>query len=491
MVFGARGGVIGRASGLWFGAMVAAGVMCPAVVLEMSESAVFADAPEDYQLESMGGVFMMEDATLGGGPVTPAHLRQYAEVLGLSEHQLEIARELQRELFAEYRRAWTLFREATMDLQYEQQLAAEGVEPNWMEQQQIVREQSREFAAIRERLTNRFDEDVRLLLTGDQAARWEEYERTRRRVTTLSRFGVFPDERLDLLRIARDLDGPEALSAEAASLLEQYAIELDSAIRRRNEVSEPLRDDVEAFVGAQHRLWTQDGGVVDWEAGQAEIEDKRSVAIKSALAYRDASRRVRDVNRRYIELIAAALGPAAGETFRGVIAEEREVGGSRPNLFVGGSKAQMALLFVDEFDALSAAVSIQGRMMSVMTGSRDEPPNVRVPGLTTEQIEKLQALRDEFERRRAAIMAKHDAGGDDEEPPTLVIRYQGGSVALVKLNEQGLPITSPWEAMQGTGDSEEMKARQRELIELDREIIHQLRGVLTLDQRSVLAHLMM
>ncbi|MFG0283686.1 MAG: hypothetical protein ACF8R7_04630 [Phycisphaerales bacterium JB039] len=230
----------------------------------------------------------------GGGQMGPSvstrDLETYAGMLGMDEGQ----RELAMALFESYRDSIEAeaqkFRDAMEDARAEFQQtqdrsAFEG-----------VREQGEAYQQRRENLEQTFFSDVKSLLTPEQEQAWPKVERAHRRNTTLQR-GLMSGERVDLVQIASEVEVGDNPRVTAA--LGLYEVDLDRVLVRRNQVIE------DAF--GQVRELFEDGD-----------QDRIERVFDNA---RDASKQVRDVNRRYADQIAALLDAEKAAAFRAAVQE--------------------------------------------------------------------------------------------------------------------------------------------------------------------------
>jgi hypothetical protein len=156
-----------------------------------------------------------------------------------------------------------------------------------------------EWRNTRQQLRGDFVADVHTILTDEQAAQWPDLERLLRREKTLPR-SQFSGEGVDLFHVARDMHLNADEHAIVEPILDQYAVTLDSALKARNDRLETLRAETMAAMMQRH---------VDAASALASEE----VALRTA---------VRDVNERYAELAAQALGDPRGGEFRAQFAQQ-------------------------------------------------------------------------------------------------------------------------------------------------------------------------
>jgi len=165
--------------------------------------------------------------------------------------------------------------------------------------------------------------DLRTLLTPEQASRWELVERTRRRERTLGQ-GQMSGERVDVIRLTRELELDPALRSSIDEVLAQYELDLDRALVKRNEAYERIRSGFGRM---------RDGDF-------SEMEDLMNAA-------REASRRVRDVNERYARQVSGLLPEDLRASF-----EKRVREAAFPQVY-RASRVQRQLDAALEFEDLS------------------------------------------------------------------------------------------------------------------------------------------
>ncbi|GAB4543762.1 MAG: hypothetical protein Tsb0013_00200 [Phycisphaerales bacterium] len=147
----------------------------------------------------------------------------------------------------------------------------------------------------KDQITERFMEDLQLILNEDQFKRWDEVERFHRRYTSFSDDGLLSGETVDVIQAVNDMDLPEEDMAALKPILDQYALELDRALIERNKA-------YEEGMSRGMELWRSG----DMEQIQKLFDDAR-----------DKAERVRDINRRYAKQVEQTLDPAfAGEWVR-------------------------------------------------------------------------------------------------------------------------------------------------------------------------------
>ncbi len=227
----------------------------------------------------------------GGPPVTSAQLERYAKVLGLTPDQKEAAKALVEGADKQSREANEKMRE-----EFRKAREAEGDGGGGGGPPEGMRERMDKMRAERENLEKATLADIRSILTPEQEKLWPGVERMRRR-ETVSRQGMISGERVDLLEIAERQEWAAEVKAKAKPVLEAYEMDLDRALVQREEV---YRDGM-----GEVREKMREGD----EAGAQAIMDRG----------RQASQRVRDVNKKYARELEELLPDAGKEAMRSAV----------------------------------------------------------------------------------------------------------------------------------------------------------------------------
>ncbi len=137
-----------------------------------------------------------------------------------------------------------------------------------------------------EQLSEQFIQDVRRLLSEDQEELWPSFEHQMYRRKYLKN-GRLSGERLDLFVVMTELDMAETETQEIQPLLDAYEVELDAALHRREQESKSSQADAIAAI---------------------RNNNETNVGVTLANRQVQLHKVVRDVNERYVQSIAAALG---------------------------------------------------------------------------------------------------------------------------------------------------------------------------------------
>lgn len=227
--------------------------------------------------------FRFGAAGTGQTKVTPEDVTIYAKVLGLTSEQKQAADALHAAYLADVEKADTDRNEAMRKIREEFEDTRDpsiwqNKMPDLMRKQV---EKSKEMQAS-------FLNDLKTMLTPEQAAKWPVLERTsRRRQATQS--GMLAGEAVDLVAIVDQLKlakSPEAL----ADTLERYSGELDAALQERNRQREEIGKQMEGFGR------NAGGGLPDFAGLQKSMNDLRKAGVKT-----------RDINDRYSNMLKSSI----------------------------------------------------------------------------------------------------------------------------------------------------------------------------------------
>lgn len=267
-------------------------------------------APAEAQPMRMGG--------MGGGdmfepPVSSRDVERYVKFLSLAEDQGEAAKALLEGYQVEFERQAKVMREASDAAREE---FRETRDPSvW----QDLMPKFEEFRKTREKSAQGFMNDMKALLTEEQAAKWPRVERMRRRDATMRR-GFVSGESVDVIRLLDEFKASDEQKAAMQPVLEQYEAELDKALVERNEL-------YDAAMNQGMGMWRQG----DF-AGMDEMLKKG----------REAAMRVRDINRKYARQLQGMLPEEEQSRFDSVFRERsfprvyRPTYASRAMEIVGG-----------------------------------------------------------------------------------------------------------------------------------------------------------
>lgn len=234
----------------------------------------------------MGGGMM---GGMDGQSISSADLDKYGKILDLSPEQHDAVKALHEGYTAEVaklrERAQKMMEDAREEFRETRDPA-------------IWQEIGEKITPIREegkKIEKQFLEDMKSLLTDKQAPLWGRVEKTRKREQTIRR-GFISGETVDVIRVVERMNLPEEQMKTINPTLERYENDLDPVLTKRNEL-------FEAGMSQMRTL------MQDVMQGKTEEADKRMSEA------RDASVRVRDVNRRYAKEIASLLPPESSAKF--------------------------------------------------------------------------------------------------------------------------------------------------------------------------------
>lgn len=380
-----------------------------------------------------GGPGGMFGGMMGGNnpPISQRQAERYYDMLSLTPEQKEAAATLFDAYQDAARANQESVREKTDEVRAEFQ---ETRDPSvWQGMRDIMRKSRDE----RTQLDTGFFEDLKVVLTPEQAASIERVERAHRRESG-ARQGLMSGERVDLVSM---MDEPEIKDVigesrgKLADSLVSYEDELDRALKQRDDVRAELAE------GFQ-------------EARQSGDPEKMNAMIEKG---RVASARVRDINRKYARLMAESLEGDAKVAFEKRFKEQSFPEVYRPtraaraldgaiglNDLTPEQKTQVEELkssFARSMDPLNdklakateqneETMTAEG-MMRMFGGGPQEGP------LATARRERREQMNDTVEKLRKILTPEQverlpsgndegGQGGDDERPRRQRRGGQGG-----------------------------------------------------------------
>lgn len=339
-----------------------------------------------------------------GDPLLVRDVERAAELVGMTEDQKAAAK--------------------TLLEGYEQQLRS------MREEQQAQREEAMEamrdsgdtsgFQAMRDaqakqrekqsQLETQLLGDMKALLKPEQAEKWAGVEASIRRDQRLRR-GLMSGERLNVRDIVHDmkLEGDAASAAEG--ILQQYDVEIDRQLVARDQLMDQPMPEFRGF---------QDPDAM--EAMQKRITERREASVK-----------VRDVNKRFAAQVEGVLPDGQREAFKARVQE-----GTYPEVFRRTSGGE----------AIAKAMAM--------------------PDLSPEQMEQVVKIEEEYKAKLGSWQPKAVKAWDEMETQMTPDRMMGGGAR---------------DAMRPLGD---LRGERREL---DRTTLDALKKVLTEDQAKELPEL--
>lgn len=211
----------------------------------------------------------------------------FVEGLDLDEGQQIILEALFDDYQSEFDAGLETFKQRFDEMRPELQVGDEG------RIMKMVFAPFRERAAEKQRMGQVFLSQIRAILADEQLEQWPAFERRLRREKTLHK-GRLAGESTNLFHVLRDIHLVEVVLNDILPVVEEYDLALDRALKARNDFAREIQADM--ILALQER---------DAQSSLTMLD--RQIALSVAL---------RDVNHRYIDLIAQALPPEDGERFR-------------------------------------------------------------------------------------------------------------------------------------------------------------------------------
>ncbi len=236
------------------------------------------------------------------GPVNTKELESYASLLGLDATQKQAAQALHDAATAEFAAKAKAMRDK-MDAARNE--ARDSGDPSVF---RAIQNQMADFMKTREATEKSFLDDYKALLTPGQLEKWPAVERLRRREHTVGR-GLLSGERVDLVKIVDDLKLPADARQPLTPTLDQYEVDLDRELAKRNEI----------YDLAQAKIREMMAGGGDFRQMMSADNPEINDLFKKG---REAATRVRDVNRKYARQIESALPDAQRSQFDASVQRE-------------------------------------------------------------------------------------------------------------------------------------------------------------------------
>lgn len=259
------------------------------------------------------------DAPRASVPLNSGDLRRVTELLGLNEAQATAVGSLLDACSAESRRIAKDTRDQV------QALHAQVLDPSELpELRPQMTELMTRASAERTKLRTQLLDDLKALLTTEQADRWPGFERFVNRRELLPK-GVLAGESTDLTACVDSLALTPPLAPELTQMLAEYELALDSALRAREDARK------QAMAPAE-------------QAGEGERFDRLRAYMKSR---RELGVPVRDINLRYARLLESVVPEDHRSAFAEVVRARLY-----PRIY-GQTHAQRALEAAGKLDDLS------------------------------------------------------------------------------------------------------------------------------------------
>ncbi len=376
----------------------------------------------DVETDMLGAV---EEQSL----ISAKRVKEFIRLLDLDKAQVEAVWDLHEGYAAELRRAGDELREAMkafdptdVDVEFDgEDGATTAIAIGGMD------DSMKAFAAYGEtarEMQEEFLENIRMLLTEDQAGNWVRVERAQRRGQMLQLGVLVSGGSVDLVRIIDEMELGESAEALVMPIVLRYETDLDRILepmeRKSKEMEEKMTESIED---------PEAGGMFGMDM------DLMKEGMRMAIDLADG---VKSTNERYARLIESTLP----EADRGAFSDE-----VKRKSFPAIYKKTHAM-----------------RTLSAAEGLDD---------LDTSQRDQLKAIGDSFEReRRASNNAWARAVAADEADP------EGGSMLAVLRRVAEAEDEMGFMAFMGMRESDNVSAAREARKELDERTVARIHAVL-------------
>jgi hypothetical protein len=313
------------------------------------------------------------DSGASAGMVSKAGVERYAQLLGFSAEQKDLAVTLQEGYATEYQQARKTMRDAMAELRRSSEDTGDNT--GFMEKMPAIQSEFRDKTT---KLEKTLFSDFRALLSGQaQENKWPGVERMRRREVDL-RAGGLSGESLDLVDIVGALKLPPDIVAALSPTMEAYEIDLD----RQLDAREKQAGDMPRF---------EPGKPLDMEKMQKAMADRR-----------DAGAKVVEINERHARTIRNLLPDDKRPVF-----DEQVKRGSFPVVYRPSRVA------------------------------RDLEAALKFADLTTEQKEQLTGVREQYDREAASLnSAWADAIKESEKDGQEGTLRSGAGAMMIRMGNE-------------------------------------------------------
>lgn len=233
-------------------------------------------APANAQFGRGGGM-------MGGNwdepTINSKEIERYAQIIKMTPDQVENAKGMLEGFNTEYNAVRAEMRKAFESMRDEARES--GDNSIWRDAGKLMQG----FQKKVEKIETQYFDDVKLLLTEDQIAKWPAVERARRRDKSVPRGGLLSGEGVDLVKIVGDLKLRDADAQAVQPLLDQYETDLDRVLEARDKAYEE---------------GTSQGAALFMNQQMDKIDELFDKA-------RDAAAKVKEVNKRYARQVEAGL----------------------------------------------------------------------------------------------------------------------------------------------------------------------------------------
>ncbi|MFI4853979.1 MAG: hypothetical protein ACIAQF_03240 [Phycisphaerales bacterium JB065] len=357
-------------------------------------------------------------------PITAEEIERYNARLGLETAQVVFA----GEMFAQYRDGISAINaeEGQLHADFASKMRKGREEGDGWDGEQMreaieaMETMRTELAKKREALTKEFFADYKLVLTPEQLERWPEIERMRRRDRELAP-GTFPGEGIDLVALCAEMD--LAFDRERVSEGAEAAL---SDVLGRYEI------EIDRLLLARIAVEAENPMAASLEQGRFGVVIDMESMNDWKSEHRDAASRLQKAQQKYVRLVCDLLDAESRAAL-----EDRVMRLSYPQVF---------------------AKSMVESLVESIEGLAD---------LTDEQSAEIARLTGEYERARGRVDQAWMAAIDQD------------------LQEGGGSFSAPGHVqvfIVGTGEESELGKARAARMDLDRQWVVKLRGVLGEEQ---------
>ena len=473
--------------------------MCAALLSVLTPTSVHAEEfdPSEWSLsdDGVGGFSYGGWGGWGGPPVllSPVHVMRYERILGLTDGQRETLDEMILGLETEHRRAWVVVREQRADQMHNQMN-----QRDWITTQAKQQQLTKEYKALKGELLDALYEDFRLALTPEQDAHWPEVERCRRRDETLLQYACHAGERVDLIGLADSLRLEDAEREALKPILDEYAIDLDAALVARNNRAREVGDQYDAFKQLQTSMYSMyqgpDQDPQAMQAAQEKMASEQPKIVEDLFTLYRSAKRVRDLNQQFYDRLVNDIPSQERDRF--VELYEKATREKTPHEFpnMSYSRVKQALTTLKNSPQMIESFEQQLTMMKdsydedTIADMRRYSGHLRtIEPLSEDQLGELENIQErfeaDFERLQKAMLA--DLNPQTGSAINQITIPLPTSTAMLSRNAS---VENQWGGYGDNSTNNPQQEYQQKKGELEQEAMNEIREVLTIDQRLIIAN---
>lgn len=424
-------------------------------------------------------------------PVSMGDVLNVTRALALDDDQRLVLEDAHAELMREFRLMWTVAAEDMADARNSNGVQIMGGAIMGGDNQDPATVVRKQYAAKVQDLEARFYEDLTFILTPAQEAQFADLMKRVERKQQLEQGSSIEAEKHDLDWILAGLDIDDRTRSVLAETMNAYNTEMESLLRTRAARLKPIAEGVERFAQLGN-MWDP---MREDDGGHEKIMEDLSKLAGGAVA---VCKRIAELNNRTKEVIASQLRGEPLEQFQNAVGEEfspwqdpfPDVPDTRPLNMVQqlrNIKQMVEQLRIMQATMPEYATRYRGYGGFDMGMSADS-----LEPLSDEQSAQLDEIVDAYLPKLKAIVAKYPEVAKQfdysmHEHESIQLTTEAGVVYLEPEWDEDDMQDQVFDENAWMKQQENMQAYQKAVSEIDLATVKQIRAILTMDQRAIIA----